>query len=185
MRIPVIGFDPSMRNWGMASGMLDLEDGTLHDLKLGVIKTKPAHQKDVRVVSQDLASAFITATEAFDAIKSAKIIFAEMPVGSQSASGMKGYGICVGIMAAMQVMKHRIIQVTPDEVKIALSGDKNASKTTMIQEAMRYYPEANWPMQKGKVVAGTAEHMADAVGAIHAGVQTTEFTNIMNILKGF
>lgn len=54
-----------------------------------------------------------------------------------------------------------------------------ATKEEMISWAMLQHPEANWPMRtehgKQKVVSGQAEHMADAVATIHAGVDTPNF----------
>ena len=59
---------------------------------------------------------------------------------------------------------------------------KEIADEEMINQAVALYPDANWPMRGGKIVAGTAEHMADAIAAIHAGVNTPEFTNLMKLL---
>jgi hypothetical protein len=58
----------------------------------------------------------------------------------------------------------------------------------MIDWATASYPTANWPMMtRGgitSIVAGKAEHMADAVGAIHAGLyKSTEFSKYLQTIK--
>jgi len=42
------------------------------------------------------------------------------------------------------------------------------------------YPHANFPMYRDEV-AKKAEHVADAIAAIHAGVQTPVFKNLMRL----
>lgn len=57
---------------------------------------------------------------------------------------------------------------------MATVGSKTASKQEMIEWAMHHHPEANWPMKTRNkalsVITGSAEHMADAIAAIHAGL---------------
>lgn len=183
MKIPVLGLDPSMRNWGMAAGILDLDTGLLTDLQLSLVHSEKNSGKQVRVNSQDLHTATELAAAAIAAAKQAKVVFVEVPVGSQSAAGMKSYGICIGVLGAIQAAGTRLVEVTPAEVKLAMAGNKNATKAQMIQAAMGYYPEANWPYHGKSVSSTKAEHMADAIGSIHAGVQTPLFQNIMKLLK--
>ena len=80
-----------------------------------------------------------------------------------------------------------IIEVSPDENKMVFTGSKTATKELMIATATETYPNANWPteMEKGKrrIIVSKAEHMADAVAAIHAGVQTPMFQNLMRLFK--
>lgn len=103
-------------------------------------------------------------------------------VGSQSANGMKSYGVCVGILGAFRAMGIQLIEVTPNENKIALTNNKTASKDAMIKAAHSIYPEANWLKDgKGRML-NKNEHLADAIGAIHAGVNTPAFQTIMKLL---
>lgn len=183
MIIRVLGLDPSMRNWGMADGLLDLDTGVLTNLYLSLVQTEDIEGKQVRKNSKDLHTATQLSKAALEASKAAKIVFVEVPVGSQSANGMKSYGMCVGILGAMQAQGTRLIEVTPTEVKQVFTGNKNATKAEMIDRAMTYYPDANWPMHGTKVSASKAEHLADATAAIHAGVQTTLFQNLIKLMK--
>lgn len=183
MKIPVVGFDPSFNNWGIASGDLDLITGVLDTPKLRVICPDEIKGKQVRKNSTDLHRAEQLASEALLIARTAKAIFVEVPVGSQSARAMASYGICIGILAAIRAEGLPLIEVTPIEVKVSLTGNKNATKQEMISAAMSYYPEAQFPSHNGKLSAAKAEHVADAIGSIHAGVNTPMFQNLMRLFQ--
>lgn len=181
MKIPVAGFDPSLRNWGIAEAMLDLETGFLDTPALTLVETKEAKNKQVRQNSTDLGTAEQLAVRAIEVAKRSKVIFVECPVGSQSARSMASYGICVGVLGSIRALGIPLIEVTATEVKLSITGDKFATKLQMIQEAVKLYPSSNFPRQGGKVSL-KAEHLADAIGAIHAGVNTAAFQNLMRLL---
>jgi hypothetical protein len=190
MKIPVVGFDPSMNGWGIAEGELDLTTGYLHTPRLTVLEPIKIKTKQTRVNSIDLDVAEQLAKPALAAARAAKVIFVEVPVGSQSASAMKAYGMCVGILGVLRAEGIQLIEVTATEVKVALSGNKNATKTQMISAAVGLYPEASFPVyaknSKGRKkgdIADKAEHAADALGAIHAGVNTPMFQNLMKLYE--
>ena len=100
---------------------------------------------------------------------------------------MASYGICVGVLGALRATGIPFFEVTPTEVKMALTGYKNASKDHMITSAMRHHPNAPWPLYKTKgseaVSSAKAEHMADAIGAIYAGIHTNAFMQLQTMLK--
>ena len=112
MKIPVVGFDPSLRNWGIARGTLDLDTGYLEDLNLTVVRPKEMTGKQVRQNSNDLHIASQLCEEAILAARQAKVIFVEPPVGSQSARAMASYGICLGILGAIKALGNHLIEVT-------------------------------------------------------------------------
>lgn len=182
MQIPVAGFDPSFANWGIAEGQLDLTTGHLDGLVLETVSTEKTKVKQVRTNSDDMQRAEDLARRVIEVGRRNKVIFVECPVGSQSANGMKAYGVVVGILGALRALGIQVIEVTAGEVKKTLTGSKSASKEQMIKTAVGLYPDANWPMYKGSVAVGKSEHMADAIGAIHAGVMTPVFQNLMRLL---
>lgn len=183
MKIPVVGMDPSLKNWGLAEASLDLETGHLSIPKLSVVQPRDSDgKKRVRVNSLDLQRAEELAHVVTTAAEKAKVIFVEVPVGSQSARAMASYGICIGILGSLRAKGMEIIEVSPDENKKTFTGSKTATKQEMIDKAVELYPEANFPMHNGKISATKAEHMADAIAAIHAGVQTPVFQNLMRLL---
>ena len=188
MKIKVCGQDPSLRNWGLASGIYDTETGLLQIYNLDVINPVLPKGKQVRQNSLDLESAKQLCNAAVKAAMGAQAIFVEVPVGSQSARAMASYGVCCGILGALRAMGTQFHEVTPTEVKVAGPGYANASKKDMIQWAMGKHPEANWPMymEHGKQVLSEAkaEHQADAIAAIYAGIACNSFQQMKLFLYG-
>lgn len=190
MIINVVGFDPSLTHWGIAEAKLDLIEGYLTDPVLEVVEPEKLKNKQVRQNSTDLFVSEQLAVKALAAARRAKVVFVECPVGSQSARAMASYGVCMGILGAIRAEGIPLIEVTAFEVKKTATGNKIASKQEMIDWATALYPEANWPLyeQNGKnFVKGElhskAEHVADSLAAIHAGVLTPTFQNLMRLFE--
>lgn len=176
----VVGIDPSLSNFGLAKGTYHNGKFFLSQLKL--INTEPdnKNKKVVRKNSDDLERAKKLYTQTKEFIDEADLLIAEVPVGSQSARAMASYGACVGILACLD---KPLIQVTPNEVKLASVGSKTASKQQMIEWATTTYPSANWLTQKrlGKVeLVAKNEHLADAVAAVIAGLQSDTFKQLLS-----
>lgn len=185
--IKVVGQDPSLRNWGLAIGHLDIDTHTLKIDFLDLTNPELPKGKQVRQNSSDLESAYQLYKEASDASLGAQAVFVEVPVGSQSARAMASYGICVGVLGALRANGIPFFEVTPTEVKLASVGNKTATKQEMIKWAMDKHPEANWPLYKhnGKdmVSEAKAEHMADAIAAIYAGMSCNAFKQVLPFIK--
>ena len=142
--------------------------------------------KSVRQNSKDILAARQLAADVRYGCKDARMVFVEVPIGSQSARAMASYGICVGVLGALAV-DQAFIEVTPTEVKLASVGSKTASKQEMIDWAVNNHPDANWPLYRKagelQMVKSSAEHMADAIASIYAGVQTTQFMQLLNFFN--
>lgn len=181
--ITVVGQDPSLRNWGLAVGTFDLESKKLTIEVLDLTNPVLPTGKQVRQNSSDLESAFQLYKGAIAAAEGAHAVFVEVPVGSQSARAMASYGVCVGVLGALRANGIPFFEVTPNEVKLAGPGIKTASKQDMIKWAMAKHPEANWPTyrQNGASIVSEAkaEHMADAVAAIYAGISCNAFQQML------
>lgn len=179
----VAGLDPSMSNFGMVKGNLDLTTGVLSDLQLVLQSTSPdSSNKTVRKNSQDLTRARQVSAALVEFLNGVDMVFVEIPVGSQSARAMASYGICIGVLSHVS---NPMIQVTPSEVKVAATGLKTASKQQMIDWATTRYSEADWITKKVKGITtftNANEHLADALAAIHAGVLTDEFKQARALL---
>ena len=179
----IVGFDPSLRNWGVAIGTFSKSTSQVAIRDVSVIQPVLSTGKQVRQNSLDLESAKQLCAAALIAAKDAQAIFVEVPVGSQSARAMASYGICVGVLGALRATGIPFYEVTPTEVKLAGPGYKNATKQDMIAWAIKQHPEANWPMykQNGKhcISEAKAEHQADAVAAIYAGISCNCFQQML------
>lgn len=169
-----------MNHWGIVQGMLNLETDVFTPYHSDVIEIdKPTH-KQVRQSSVDLHVAEHLHKKAYEYCKEARIVFVETPAGSQSAAGSKAAGICLGILGSLKSQGIVTIEVTAMESKIAMTGDKKAPKLAMVAAAFVKYPDLNWPRHNGKVM-NKAEHIADAIAAIHAGIHTPLYKSLRAI----
>lgn len=186
-QLKVVGFDPSLRNWGYSIGNLLIQNSkiSLEIETSGVIQPELSKNKQTRVNSEDINRANFLFAHANQKIidSKAKLVFVEVPVGSQSARAMASYGICVGILGAIRSVSAHFFEVTPSEVKLAVANNKTASKQEMIDQIVNWHPEINWPSNKGKITSSKAEHIADSVGAIYAGLKLPSVLQIINLMS--
>lgn len=184
-QLRVVGLDPSLRNWGVAGGLYDTERKLLSIAELRVIQPVLPTGKQVRQSNKDLIAAQQLASGTLKCIEDAHIIFVEIPIGSQSAAAMKGYGICIGVLGSLRASGNTFIELSPTEVKLAATGNKNASKAEMIEWGTSQFPTAPWPKQtikgESRVISGKAEHMADAIATIVAGIQSEQFQQLLQL----
>lgn len=188
--IRVVGFDPSLRNWGVAKGILYPGDAHAEHVieiqEVSVIKTDSEKKVGIRQNSQDLDAAETLAKGALAAAEGAQAIFVEVPVNSQSARAALSVGVCIGVLGALRAMGIPFFEVSPTEVKMITGHGKNATKRQMIDWAIAMHSDVAWPTQTKKgittVVEGSAEHMADAVAAIYAGLASKSFKQMLPFL---
>lgn len=182
----VAGIDPALRNFGLVKGYIDISNPSfefvVEDLLLVSTEVDNETKKTVRKNSHDLVRAKMLHKGVHQFIKDVNMVFTEMPVGSQNARAMASYGVSIGVLASIQ---KPLIQVLPDEVKIAAVGNKNASKKDMIAWATSAYPDAPWLKRKHNgemVIQEKNEHLADAVAVVNAGILTDQFLQAVSIL---
>lgn len=185
--LTIMGLDPSMNNFGMVVGKLDLDTGELSNVYLSLSSpSKTTDKKTVRQNSKDLdhARQQYNNLHNFIEIHKPDLVCVEIPVGSQSARAMASYGMCIGVIASINLP---LIQVTPTEVKMAAVKSKTATKQEMIDWATKLCPDASsWLTHKSKGVLTLTqanEHLADALAAICAGVKTDQFKLIASVRR--
>jgi Holliday junction resolvasome RuvABC endonuclease subunit len=175
--IKVLGIDPAMSNFGLVLADLDPITGKIVGTpQVRLISTKGTKdKKTIRKSSDDLRRARDLYLPTTEWVELADLVCSEMPLGSQNSSAMKSVGMCLGLLASIQ---KPLIQVMPDEVKLASVGNKTASKADMIQWAVGQYPDVAWLTRnnkKGAPITLANEHIADAFGVIHAAAKTDNF----------
>lgn len=183
-----MGFDPSMSNWGIVEGFYYPSTSQI-TIENGYVIQPAKHlekAKSVRKNSTDLQQANFLASRiqlALDVWKP-QALFVEMPIGSQNARAMCSYGMCLGLLGWVKQTGKSFFMVTPTEVKLAMNQAKTASKQDMINAAVASHPNMQWPTLRGEIIKSQAEHIADAIGAVHAGICLQEFSNLISIAKG-
>ena len=185
----IAGLDPSLSNFGMVKGTLLFNEAGLpcdyyiSDLQLVSPQSDKKHAKVVRKNSDDLQRAKQLHNAMIAFLEDVDLVMVEVPHGSQSARSMASYGICIGVLSAIQ---KPMIQLTATEVKLAAVNNKNATKQQMIDWATSTFPYAGWLTQNrnGKpVLTNKNEHLADATAAVVAGVKTETFKQLLTFRK--
>lgn len=182
--LKIVGLDPSMSNFGIAVGTVDLDTNTVNIKRFELAETKAGgNKKTVRVNSDDLRRSSEIWKKAKPIVEDAHIVFCELPVGSQSSRAQTSYGICIGILACIE---KPLIQLTPNEIKHYVGGRLSVSKEDIIDWAVGTHPDAPWLRHKVKgelKLTSKNEHLADAVAAIHAGMETDQFKQLVSMMK--
>ena len=179
--IRVAGIDPSLRNTGLAIMDVHQKDGSFYNLvDLHLFSTAPSKNKTQRKSSADYQAAAEIAAGLRRALAKhgVQVVFAEVPSGTQSARASFALGICMGIIASVEPQP---IEVTPMQTKIHSIGIKTATKDEMIDWAVEKYPHAPW-LRRGDRILKSNEHLADAIGVVHAGLMTPEWLTIKSLL---
>ncbi len=175
--IRFLSIDPSMSNLGLAWGFITPNSTIVID-GADVIETEPTKSKQIRASSdtiarcKDLRNGINLVLTNFRPA----VIFAETPTGSQSAAGMKNYGISCMLLASLPIDP---IEVTPTEVKLAVTTSKTTSKEMMISTVYAMHPGDFWPRNKQGHLSNKCEHIADAIAAAHAGIATPIFRQLL------
>ncbi len=196
MIIDAIGIDAAFANMGFARVKISVDSShtqpiiTCLDLTLVQTEAGGTH-KVVRKSSTELRRAVELRNALVNYAQGAQFAFVEVPSGSQSASAARSLGIAVGVLASCPIP---IIEVSPMEVKIAVTGNRKikADKSQVMAWAEARWPEAPWlraahkaKSKNGILPAGRLladnEHCADALATIVAGIATPEFQRLIQL----
>lgn len=181
--ITVAGIDPSLRNTGYCKGKLETETGMVNLTEIGLFQTSKSSNKQIRANSDTLERTQKTMYGLLDAMKGVDLIFAELPSGSQTASGMKSYAISIAHIAVIS-RNRGLIQVQPNDIKKAVGGRITTTKDEIIRWAYQRFSGLDWPKKKdGTLIKSKVEHIADSIAAIHAGMMTQEYLTISKFFK--
>lgn len=185
MKIKIVGFDPSTSNWGICKASLDLDTSEVFVDDLILVQTESEKNKGVRKDSDDIRRAREVHAGMIEACKGAALAICEIPFmnpGGYAAANFNS-GLVTGVLASCPIP---LIQVFPQDVKMLACGSRHAAKEEMIEWAMNKYPSAPWLMRKlrGNMVPTAAnEHLADAIAAIHAGLNTAQFKQATSMFR--
>lgn len=169
--IRIVGFDAALNNFGIAQAYYDTACDTLDTYRLQLVTTEAwKGPKRGSKAGDELRRARHIHSEMLRNCVGMDMCAAEVPSGSQSAKAARSLGIVVGVLAAHPIP---MIEVSQHDVKMAAVGNPRASKDQMIDWAVSLYPDLNWPIKSnGVIIKGRAEHLADAIGVLHAAIKT-------------
>lgn len=155
----------------------------------GVIHTEKTENKRTRVFDDNAYRCSVAARTLKQIIEGecVRAIIGESPAGSQSAAASKSAGLAIGLVATTACLLDLPLELcTPDSVKKAVCGRKDASKDAIMDRIIELYGGSKTAkvvsVTKGKRAGknneyvdysflggvwpkGTFEHIADSCGA--------------------
>lgn len=185
--ITFLGVDPGLRRTGFAVARADVTTGSIVKvIQVGTIETERQNLRHVRKTSDDLRRAQIQAAalRSLIADHQVAVVAMEMSTTTPYTYPTFSFGVMIGISASFD---RPIIEVLPHEVKKATTGSVAGTKGEIIAWAIKKSGCRNvgWPTStrqnqlritlEGKNVTRSAEHPADALGAIQAALMSNQF----------
>lgn len=164
----IIGIDTGFRCFGLA----DLQfgpKGSLELLRATVLRTEKSAKKQAVLTASDNLRRLAELTAGFSTWLDDEVvaICCEGVSLVRSASVNFQIGLSFGMVTALAQQRDiPILQVSPQNLKLAVAGSKSATKDEVIAAVGKQFPKTPWPKARG-----LHEHMADAVGAVIACLQ--------------
>lgn len=164
----ILGIDPGFAALGCA--VMEVTAGSERVLQVEVVRTEKSNRKaHVRAAEDQHRRACILAGVLHRLVAEYRVVaFAvEAPSfgrgGNGSGAAFKT-GISWGVISTLALLLDLpVVQASPQDVKKALCGRKNASKEDVEGAIERRYPDLSWPRAKDD-----REHVADAAGVVVA-----------------
>ena len=167
---PILALDVGFAHTGYVVARQEIWpwDGDWAFLEIGCIETEQSAKKREVRAADDRAR---RAAEMYRGIVNVArrhgvvAVLVELPHGgAQSARAASAMAAAAAIAAcAVEALGVFHEWYTPDAVKVAACGRKNASKDEVMDAARKRWPDAPWPTTKGRL-----EHAADAAFVLRA-----------------
>lgn len=179
----VLGLDPGFKNLGyvvMGLGMGMGKDGpTQRIIRAGVFVTDKSTKKlNVLATEDNLRRAREIGRELSNLIQECTIqlICAESMSFPRNASAAAKVAMTWGAIATLShVHELAIIQASPQQIKKAVCGKKDASKEEIEDAVLAKFPEMELLLEHGLVPASNRNHAYDALAAILTGMESDIF----------
>ncbi len=191
----MLGIDPGLNNTGFAVAEVDLSTSRiLRVFELGLLTTKRDTTRRVRRSSDDYrrAKSLVVRLRAIAERHRIHLAAAEMAATSPYKRISLNFGVMTGILASFDFP---LIEVLPQQVKCAISGERSAEKVEIIGWALGITGDApvGWPTSsipnrlglshRGKTVALSAEHPADALAVIQAALASEQLGEVVALQR--
>lgn len=172
-QIRFISMDPSLSNTALVWG--SIIDGELYPEDWVLAKTRKSQEG--RVGADTVRRCRYTLDTIRDIVEEIDpdVCFAETPSGSKSSHAAKSYGASCCFIASLPTP---VVEVTPKQLK-GLTAGSGASKVEIMDWAEDLFPD--FPFDRhlsGAMVVGKMEHVADAIGAVYAGMKTDYYKEL-------
>lgn len=189
--ITILGLDPGLSNTGYAIAEVDPQCGKIvRTVELGLLTTERDTHAKIRRTSDDYGRArdLHRGLRAIIDRHAVTVAACEMVTTSKNLRPTLSAGICLGVVASLAFF---LIQLLPREIKMAVTGNRDAPKEAMIRWALGITEgdDVRWPTSQrankraitfgGRHVSLSAEHQADALAAVQAAAQSAQLRELM------
>lgn len=172
--VPILGIDPGFANCGYAVVMLNA-DGSLKPVTMGVFETDKSTAKRNVLASDDNVR---RSREIYRFLRDLlregphgliRAICAETMSFPRNASTSAKMALCWGVVAALsEEFDIPVLQATPQGLKLAVCGDKSASKEDIKKALDKKFGKAVLTGLCKETTSSKQEHPFDALGAVVA-----------------
>lgn len=161
----VLGVDPGFAALGLAA--VDVSPDGEHLVDCWVVTTEPSTRKQAVRDSEDNARRAREITRALQTaldVHRPTVVAAETMSWPRNASSAAKVALAWGALCALLERGGLpLVQASPQDVKRAVCGVKNASKDDVALAVEARFPEVTWPTK-----ATLQEHAADAIAVVVA-----------------
>lgn len=166
----VLGLDAALCNFGIAA--VDLEAEGERIVALQVLRTAPNQRIGARVgedSARRVAELAFGLHAAIGQHHPAAVVLETTGAGKGSTA-VRSMALAFAVAVTVARLHGLpVVQVSPLDVKRAMTGRKKAEKDEIILAVEQRFPEVPWPED---VPRGCWEHAADAVGAVVAALDS-------------
>lgn len=178
----LLGIDPGFASLGWALVEVQLDEQRAAQLvAVGVLRTKKAAKKKHALSSDDnvrRARELFAGLSALEQVWRPALLCVEAMSYPRNASAAAKMSIAWGVVAALAELRElTVLQCSPQQLKVAACGAKDASKLDVLAALTRRYPTLI--LKLADTPRGQWEHPVDALGAVHAALNT----NVVKTLR--
>lgn len=160
-----LGVDPGFAAVGLSA--VELSPSSEKLMRCWVFRTEPSEKKREVRASEDSARRTRELAEVYEraiGVYRPTVICAETMSWPRNAGAVAKVALSWGALCAV-LQRHNLplVQASPQEVKKALCGRKDASKEDVALAIEQRFPNVEWPKVKGLI-----EHAADATAVVVA-----------------
>jgi Holliday junction resolvasome RuvABC endonuclease subunit len=165
----VLGIDAALCNLGIAA--VDITPTGERVVETLVARTEPSPKKrKVRAIDDDArrVDELVRALDAAVTKHRPAVLAVEATGAGKGSKAVRAMALVFGAVVTVARLRGLpLVQANPIDVKLAMTGRKNASKDEVILAVEQRFPDVEWPSPVGII-----EHAADAVGVVVACLDT-------------
>jgi hypothetical protein len=180
----IAALDPSFSFVGVSKFDFDIHNHNYYPVDLKLFQNKDLGLKPKNLNDFNRVSHLYSELSSY--LMDVDLIIAELPqTGGQNmqARSIWTSGMILSLLSCMVTSLNKpFIPVSPQDIKKIVTGVNSGSKDDVIKWATELYPNLPWLYKTRlgvKSLIDNNEHLADSVGAFHAGIKSKMFFDLI------